>query len=245
MDPHLLPEIPRHVAIIMDGNGRWAKSRLLPRIEGHRAGAKTVRMVVEESRRAGIRYLTLFSFSTENWLRPQEEVSALMKLFEQYLEIELSKLVENDIRLRAVGDLERLPESVRSILDRVMQTTAGHQGMDLILAVSYGGRSELVHAVRAIARAIEQGRLSSDEITPETISGCLYAPDVPDPDLLIRTSSEHRISNFLLWQMAYTEFVVSELNWPEFSRDEFMRCLQEFAKRKRRFGRTGEQVGGE
>lgn len=229
----------------MDGNGRWAKSRLLPRIEGHRAGAKTVRMVVEESRRAGIRYLTLFSFSTENWLRPQEEVSALMKLFEQYLEIELSKLVENDIRLRAVGDLERLPESVRSILDRVMQTTAGHQGMDLILAVSYGGRSELVHAVRAIARAIEQGRLSSDEITPETISGCLYAPDVPDPDLLIRTSSEHRISNFLLWQMAYTEFVVSELNWPEFSRDEFMRCLQEFAKRKRRFGRTGEQVGGE
>ena len=227
----------------MDGNGRWATSRHLPRIEGHRAGAKTVRMVVEESRKIGVEYLTLFTFSSENWNRPADEVSALMKLLESHLRSELEKLIENGVRLRAIGDLSRLPASVRSMLLENASRSEDVKGMQLILAISYGGRDEIIHAARALVREAREGRIEEDNVTVESFSGHLYAPDVPDPELLIRTSGEMRISNFLLWQLAYSEIVVSPLLWPEFSRKEFERCLDEFSKRNRRFGLTGEQAG--
>ncbi len=239
-----LKVVPRHIAIIMDGNGRWAKRRFLPRIEGHRNGAKSVRAVVEECRRLGVRYLTLFAFSTENWRRPQEEVGGLMGLFVQYLEGELELLLKHDIRLRAMGDLARLPQAVREILERNEQRTKDLTGMELILAVSYGGRDELVQAVKKIGREIKAGEINPEDITEDSFSKALYLPDVPDPDLLIRTSDETRISNFLLWQLAYSEIVVSPVLWPDFSRDEFHRCLNVFAGRNRRFGLTQEQIKG-
>ncbi len=234
--------VPRHVAIIMDGNGRWARRRFLPRVEGHRNGAKTVRMVVEESRRLGIRYLTLFAFSTENWRRPEDEVSGLMSLFVHHLEKELDLLLQNGVRLRSMGDTSRLPPSVRDLLRRNEEKTAHLDGMDLILALSYGGRMELIHAAQKVCRAVQNGELSAEQIDERCISEALYLPDVPDPDLLIRSSGEMRISNFMLWQLAYSEIVVSEMLWPDFSRDEYHRCLQSFAGRSRRFGMTGDQV---
>lgn len=235
-------KLPKHVAIVMDGNGRWAKRRFLPRVEGHRAGAKSVRMVVEESRRLGIRYLTLFAFSTENWQRPGEEVSALMKLFAQYLESELELMLRHDVRLRAIGDLSRLPQPVRESLERNMARTASAQGMDLILAISYGGREELVNACRGIAQQVASGNLELAQISAEHVRAALYAPDIPDPDLLIRTSDEFRISNFLLWQLAYSEIVVTPVLWPDFDQNEYHRCLHNYAARERRFGLTDEQV---
>lgn len=229
----------------MDGNGRWAKKRLLPRVEGHRNGAKTVRMAVEECRRLGIRYLTLYTFSTENWGRPGAEVSALMKLFEHYLGSEIEALCKNNVRLRAIGELEKLPEGVRAALTRGMQDTVSNTGLDLILAVSYGSREELTRAVKEIARRAVAGELQPEEINQSLISASLYAPDVPDPDLLIRTSGECRVSNFLLWQLAYAEIVISPLLWPEFDKAELSRCLDEFSSRQRRFGLTGEQLQGD
>lgn len=234
--------LPRHVAVVMDGNGRWAKKRFLPRVEGHRAGVKSVRMIVEESRRLGIRYLTLFAFSTENWQRPRDEVSSLMKLFCQYLESELDLMLKNDIRLRAIGDLGRLPQEVQHSLQKNFERTKDMQGMDLILAVSYSGREEIVSAARRIAEQVRDGTLDAAAIDAQTISGNLYAPDIPDPDLLIRTSDENRISNFLLWQLAYSEIVVTPVLWPDFSKDEYLTCLREFAGRTRRFGLTDEQL---
>lgn len=234
--------LPSHVAVIMDGNGRWARSRLFPRVEGHRAGAKTVRMLVEESRRLGIRYLTLFSFSTENWLRPRDEVSALMRLFAQYLESERELLKKHQIRLRAIGDLERLPATLRDALTSCMDYTSTGTAMDLILALSYGGRDEIVRATKRLAAAVLYGELTPAQITCDSLRSYMDAPDVPDPDLLIRTSDENRISNFLLWQLAYSEIVVAKELWPEFSKEAFQRCLQEFACRKRRFGLTDEQL---
>jgi undecaprenyl diphosphate synthase len=226
----------------MDGNGRWAKQRLFPRIEGHRAGAKAVRMVVEESRRLGIRYLTLFSFSTENWLRPKDEVSALMRLFCQYVESERDLLLKHSIRLRAIGDRSRLPSDVRESLERVEAETMGGEEMQLLLALSYGGRDEITAAAKTLAARVQRNELTLEEITPEVFSSCLYAPDVPDPDLLIRTSDEFRISNFLLWQLAYSEIVVTKCFWPAFTKEEFQRCLDEYAGRRRRFGLTDEQI---
>lgn len=234
--------LPRHVAIIMDGNGRWAKSRFMPRVEGHRAGAKSVRMVVEESRKLGIRYVTLFAFSTENWHRPGEEVSSLMSLFLQYLESEVSLLLKNDIRLGAIGDLGRLPQKVRESLERCMEKTASCGSMDLILAISYGSRDEIVNAARLIAAEVKSGAVQPEEIDAAMFAGKLYAPSVPDPDLLIRTSDEFRISNFLLWQLAYAEIVVSPVLWPDFNAAEYTRCLREYAGRNRRFGLTEEQL---
>lgn len=235
-------KVPRHVAIIMDGNGRWARSRFLPRVEGHRNGAKTVRMVVEECRRLGVEYLTLFAFSTENWQRPAEEVNSLMFLFMQYLASEADKLAENGIRLRACGDLSKLSPKVRDALQAAERRTAEGTSMELILAISYGGREELVHAARAIAEKVQQGALNPSEITADVMRQHLYLPHVPDPDLLIRTSDENRISNFLLWQLAYAEIVVTPVLWPAFNEEEFYRCLREFSGRKRRFGLTEEQV---
>lgn len=226
----------------MDGNGRWAKRRFLPRVEGHRAGAKSVRMVVEESRRLGIRYLTLFAFSTENWQRPGDEVSALMRLFAQFLESELELMLRHDVRLRAIGDLSRLPEPVRESLERNMARTSAAKGMDLVLAISYGGREELVNACRGVAQQVASGSLEPGQISADHFRSALYAPDIPDPDLLIRTSDEFRISNFLLWQLAYSEIVVTPVLWPDFDHIEYQRCLQTYAGRERRFGLTEEQV---
>ncbi|MCO6429560.1 MAG: isoprenyl transferase [Deltaproteobacteria bacterium] len=236
------PALPRHIAIIMDGNGRWAKRRFLPRVEGHRQGAKAVRRVVEESVRLGIRYLTLFAFSTENWRRPSDEVSSLMKLFLMHLESEVDLLKEHSIRLRAIGDLERLPAPVASALERCMTATQEGTAMDLVLAISYGGREEIVSAARRIAAEVKSGALDIQSIDEVAFSTKLYAPDIPDPDLLIRTSDENRISNFLLWQLAYSEIVLSPVLWPDFSKEEYMRCLEEYARRERRFGLTREQM---
>jgi undecaprenyl diphosphate synthase len=227
--------------MIMDGNGRWAKERHLPRIEGHRAGAKTVRMAVEHCRRLGIRYLTLYTFSSENWNRPADEVSMLMRLFEQHLLSERELFQKNDIRLRAIGDRTKLPSSVQQVLKETEELTRSNSSLQLILAVSYGGRDEIVHAAKTLARKVSEGELTPDEIDGGVFQSALYAPDVPDPDLLIRTSDELRISNFLLWQLAYTEIVVTNLRWPEFGQDEFDRCLQVYAGRVRRFGLTDEQ----
>ena len=234
--------IPAHVAVIMDGNGRWARRQGLPRIEGHRAGARTVRMVVEQARRRGIKFLTLFAFSTENWQRPPDEVSLLMKLFIQYLEGELEELLKNGIRLRAMGDLRRLPGPVRELLERNIARTQHLQGLNLVLAVSYGGRDEIVRATAKLAEAARSGKLNPQQLTEENFREFLDAPDIPDPDLLIRTSDEMRISNFLLWQLAYSEIVVTPKLWPEFGEEEFSRCLEEYARRTRRFGKTDDQL---
>lgn len=235
-------KVPRHIAIIMDGNGRWARSRFLPRVEGHRNGAKTVRMVVEECRKLGVEYLTLFAFSTENWQRPADEVNSLMFLFMQYLASEADRLAENGIRLRAAGDLTKLSPKVRESLEAAELRTAEGKNMELILAISYGGREELVNAARTIAEKVQQGILDPSHITADVMRQHLYLPHVPDPDLLIRTSDENRISNFLLWQLAYAEIVVTPVFWPAFDREEFFRCLREFSGRKRRFGLTEEQI---
>lgn len=234
--------VPRHVAVIMDGNGRWAGSRGLPRIEGHRAGAKSVRRVVEECRRLGVRYLTLFSFSTENWQRSPEEVNALMKLFRRYLKSEVGTLNENGVRLRAIGDLARLPSGVREALDSATQATVENTGMDLVLAVSYGGREEIAHAARELAREALERKLEVSEIDEAAVQRHLWTADIPDPDLLIRTSGEMRISNFLLWQLAYAEIVISPLFWPDFNEAALRHCIEQYQTRERRFGMTTEQV---
>lgn len=234
--------IPKHVAIIMDGNGRWAKSRFMPRAEGHRNGAKAVRKIVEESRRSGIQYLTLFAFSTENWHRPEDEVGALMKLFLQYLESEVSLLLKNDIRLRSIGDLTRLPAAVRESLQRCEEKTLECKSMQLIIAISYGSRHEITSAVKAIAQDVADNKISPEQITEATVNQYLYTNDIPDPDLLIRTSDEFRISNFLLWQLAYSEIIVTPVLWPDFDEKQFQLCLEEFGQRRRRFGLTEEQI---
>lgn len=234
--------LPQHIAVIMDGNGRWAKQRGLVRIEGHKAGANAVRAMVEGCARRGIKYLTLFSFSTENWQRSRDEVSGLMKLFRRYLDSELSSLTENNVRLRAIGDIERLPFTVRDSLQRDIIRTQDNTGLNLVLAISYGGREEITQAARKLAEEVAQGNLRPDEINPERFSRALWSRDIPDPDLLIRTSGEMRISNFLLWQLAYAEMVVVPEYWPDVDDAILQRCLDEYACRERRFGLTSEQL---
>jgi undecaprenyl diphosphate synthase len=233
---------PRHVAVIMDGNGRWAKAQGQPRLEGHRAGAISVRKIVEESRRQGIRYLTLFSFSSENWGREPSEVDGLMSLFKQYLDSELEGLNKNGIRLRALGDIERLPKDVQDALNRDLNNTENNDGLDLILAVSYGSRDEIVSAAKKIALQVKTGEIDLEEIDKELFARNLWTHDIPDPDLLIRTSGEMRISNFLLYQLAYTEIIVAPELWPEFHEESFLRCLKEYASRERRYGLSSEQI---
>lgn len=234
--------LPRHIAVIMDGNGRWAAQRGLVRSEGHAAGAKSVRMIVEECRKLGVEYLTLYSFSTENWNRPPAEVEFLMKLFEHHLRGELELMTSNEIRLRVIGDLERLPESTRKTVAEVMAATAQFDKLNLTLAVSYGGREEILSAARRFADGVKDGKWEPQELNAQLFQNFLYAPELPDPDLLIRTSDETRISNFLLWQVAYSELVVTKVLWPDFDREEFYRCLTEFAGRERRFGLTKDQI---
>ncbi len=234
--------VPRHLAVIMDGNGRWAKQRKKPRVEGHRQGANSVRKIVEESCRLGIRYLTLFSFSTENWNRSSAEVGALMQLFERYLCSELEGLIKNDIRLRAIGDLEALPDKVNKPLATAIEKTKNNQRLDLILAVSYSGRAEIINAAKRIATLAQKGELAPSDIDAETISSNMWSAGIPDPDLMIRTSGEVRISNFLLWQLAYSEIIVTKEYWPDFDEESLRRCIKNYQGRERRFGLTSEQI---
>lgn len=228
--------IPRHVAIIMDGNGRWARERGLPRSEGHRAGAESVRRVVEACNEFGVKYLTLYAFSTENWCRPPTEVRALMTLLKQFLEQRAEDLHRYHIRLQAVGETERLPAAVRRKLQETIAATAAYRKGVLTLALSYGSRAELTRAARTLAEKVQQGRLRPDQITEESLAGCLYTAGMPDPDLIIRTANERRLSNFLLWQASYAEFWVTPVYWPDFGREQFLEALQDYSRRVRRFG---------
>ena len=231
-------KLPSHVAIIMDGNGRWAKKRLLNRIKGHEKGAEAVRTIVRACREIRIPNLTLYAFSTENWQRPQSEIVALMVLLKNFLESEQKEMLDNNIRLNAIGQTERLPQDVQQTLHKVMTVTSKNDGMLLNLALSYGGRDEIVKMVKEIAIKVKNSNIEPDSITPELISEHLYTSEIPDPDLLIRTSGEMRISNFLLWQIAYTEIYVTDTLWPDFAKDEFVRILIDYQHRKRRFGKV-------
>jgi undecaprenyl diphosphate synthase len=234
--------LPRHVAIIMDGNGRWAERRGMARLRGHRVGKDSVRAVVETSRELGIEYLSLYAFSTENWQRPTREVDGLMTLLRRYLASELDKMMKHEIRLRAVGNLRRLPRAVREALRSAVEATRHNTKMTVVLAVSYSGREEMAKAVRRIARKVERGELEPARITPSLIESHLDTAGIPDPDLLIRTSGEMRVSNFYLWQVAYSELYVTDTLWPDFREREYREALAYFQQRQRRFGRTGGQV---
>ena len=239
--PNLDPnKLPTHVAIIMDGNGRWAKQRLLNRIKGHEKGAETVRMVVRTCREIGISHLTLYAFSTENWQRSKVEIEALMALLKRFLRTELSELLENDIRLHAIGQIERLPEDVRRELSDVMRQTENNRSMTLHLALSYGGRAEILQMVQSIARSVLKGEIAPENISEALVADSLYTGGIPDPDLLIRTSGEMRISNFLLWQIAYTELYVTDILWPDFTREALVDILRSYQRRERRFGKVKE-----
>ena len=238
-------DLPTHIAIIMDGNGRWAAERSLPRIAGHRAGADAVRTIVEDCARLKIPYLTLFAFSTENWKRPQDEVGGLMVLLDQYLKKELKTLMKNNVRLSTIGRIEDLPANVQETLNDVVQMSTGNDGLTLTIALSYSGRDDILEAARRIAKAVKKGEISPDAIGAELFSDFLYTKDLPDPDLLIRTSGELRISNFLLWQVAYTELYVTDKLWPEFSSEDFKKAIETFRSRERRFGMTSEQLKGD
>ena len=228
--------LPRHVAVIMDGNGRWAKSRHLPRIEGHRRGADSAREIIRTAGELGIKYLTLYAFSAENWNRPKDEVDALMKYLVHYLKSETKELNKNNVRLEVIGQIHRLPENVQEHLQKSIATLAKNNGLTLIMALSYSSRIEIVEAARQIAEKVKSGRLEPDDITEEVISQHLWTRNIPDPDLLIRTSGEMRVSNFLLWQISYSELVVTPTFWPDFRRPQFYAALEEYAKRHRRFG---------
>ena len=234
--------LPRHVAIIMDGNGRWAEARGLPRNRGHLAGVESVKEVVRSVHDLGLEYLTLYAFSSENWNRPDAEVSELMRLLEVYLEDNLEEAQERGVRLRVMGQLERLPEATRAAVDRAVETTRGNRNGDLIFALSYGGRAEIVDAARRLIRSAEEGVVDPDLLDEKTFAAHLYLPDVPDPDLLVRTGNECRISNFLLWQVAYTEIYTTPVMWPDFRREHLEAAIREFQSRERRFGMTSAQV---
>ncbi|MBN2361257.1 MAG: isoprenyl transferase [Deltaproteobacteria bacterium] len=236
------PPIPTHVAIIMDGNGRWARARGLPRLAGHHEGAKAVRRTVTYAREIGVRYLTLYSFSSENWSRPAPEITGLMNLLHEYLNRELRTMLDNGIRLHTIGAVERLPDFVRRLLDDVREQTADLDDMTLTLALSYGGRDELVRAVRGVAREVAQGKLDLEAVDAAAVERHLDTVGLPDPDLLIRTSGESRISNFLLWQIAYSELCLVPTLWPDFDEQTFHDAIVEFQARERRFGKTSDQV---
>jgi undecaprenyl diphosphate synthase len=238
LDPNRLPV---HVAVIMDGNGRWAKKRQLNRVKGHEAGTKAVRAVVETSRELGIRWLTLYAFSEENWSRSDSEISALMRLLRRFIEDELPEMMRRGIRLQTIGRTEKLPEKTRKVLYEAMAQTRLNREMVLTLALSYGGQQEITDAVRKIAEKVERGELASAQITGELITEHLYTAGMPEPDLLIRTSGEYRISNFLLWQMAYAEIFITETLWPDFRKEDYVSALVEFQKRERRFGKASDR----
>lgn len=227
---------PRHIAIIMDGNGRWAKERGLPRLKGHAQGAATVRAVTEECVTQGVEFLTLYAFSTENWRRPGDEVKGLWVLLEHFLAQELPTMMKNGVRLRTIGRTEELPESTQKKLAETIEVTAGNQATTLILALNYSSRTEITDAVRSLCHDVAAGQLNPDSVTSEMIQARLYTAEYPDPDLLIRTSGEMRLSNFMLWQLSYTEFYISPKLWPDFGKQDLRQAIAEFHKRERRFG---------
>ncbi|GAM11396.1 isoprenyl transferase [Geobacter sp. OR-1] len=234
--------LPRHLAIIMDGNGRWAKQRMLQRIVGHQKGVETVRMIVEECSKVGIAYLTLFAFSSENWLRPKTEVQALMALLKKYIRSEVPRMMQNNVRFAVIGNRHELPQGVNKEIDEAIATTSGNSGMQLTLALSYGSRREILGAVSRIAADATAGKIDPSNLDEKLFAGYLYTDGIPDPDLLIRTSGEMRISNFLLWQLAYTELYFTDVNWPDFDSLQLYKALKDYQDRERRFGLTSEQL---
>ncbi len=237
--------LPKHLAIIMDGNGRWAKQRSLPRLAGHREGVRSVREITRICGEIGIQHLTLFTFSTENWSRPKSEVSALMTLLLRTIEGEVEKLHKNNVKLSSIGDLSALPDKARKGIMNGIQLTRNNSGLNLILALNYGSRQEIMHAVKSIGENIQSGDISAEEINDDLFSQHLYTADIPDPDLLIRTGGEFRMSNFLLWQAAYTELYTSPVYWPDFREKELLEALHSYQGRERRFGLTSEQIAGQ
>jgi undecaprenyl diphosphate synthase len=241
--PKIDPEkLPRHIAVIMDGNGRWAQQRSLPRIAGHRAGVEAVRQTVETCRELGVPVLTLYAFSRENWQRPKWEVKALMGLLSHYLRSEIKKLKQNDIALRAIGNLDQLPDKVRELLARAEEQTAVCRAMVLNLALSYSGRSEIIRAVRNLVQDVRQGKVEAEGIDEVLFEKYLYTQGLPDPDLLIRTSGEYRLSDFLIYQLAYAEIYVTKTLWPDFRKKDLVAAISEYQNRERRFGLTGDQI---
>ncbi len=239
MDRSGICPMPVHVGIIMDGNGRWARSRRLKRIEGHKAAETSIRETVRYCGEAGIGYLTLYAFSTENWKRPKSEVAFIMALLKRFIRRNIDELDGNGVRLRAIGRLHDLPKGPLEVLRGAMERTVSNDGLNLILALSYGGRAELVDAARKIAGKAARGEILPEDIDESTISGHLYLPDVPDPDMIIRTSGERRLSNFLLWQSAYSELYFTEVLWPDFRKEHLHRAIEDYGRRKRRFGGIG------
>lgn len=235
-------QIPVHIAIIMDGNGRWARKRGLPRVAGHKKGVETVKDIVKACVQLGVKYLTLYTFSTENWKRPKDEVSTLMRLLVRTLRKEVAELNENNVKLMTIGDVQALPTEVQKELHDSIEKTKKNDKMTLNLALSYSGRWELLHAIKKIAELTKKNELGIGEISEECVSNFLNTKNIPDPDLLIRTSGEFRVSNFLLWQIAYTEFFISDIYWPEFKRKNLYDAVKDFQKRERRFGKVSEQL---
>ena len=242
LPPIALDRMPRHVGIIMDGNGRWAKQRMMPRVYGHKIGVESVRKVVKAAGEWGVEVLTLYAFSDENWGRPEDEVGVIMNLLDSYIRGERDELNRNNVRFRTVGDLSRLRPATRDLIVESTHLLANNTGLILNVALSYGGRMEIMRACRALAQSVAKGDMTADEITPEMISARLDTAGLPDPDLIIRTSGEQRVSNFLLWQAAYAELFFTPVMWPDFNRDELAKALVWFDERERRFGLTGSQI---
>jgi len=234
--------LPKHIAIIMDGNGRWASKRKLPRVAGHQEGINSVREIVKLSGEIGIKYLTLYTFSKENWQRPIIEVNALMKLLSRTIKKEINELDRNNVRLQIIGNISEIPKTTREDLLKGVEKTKNNTGLTLILALSYGSREEILNAVKQIAKEVEMGKYSSEDICEKTIINKLYTKNIPDPDLVIRTSGEFRISNFLLWQSAYSEYYITSVYWPEFRKEEYLKAIGNYLNRERRFGKTSEQI---
>ena len=233
---------PEHVAIIMDGNGRWAKKRNLPRFLGHREGMKRVKEIVESSKEFGVKILTLFAFSTENWKRPKEEISFLFNLLKEYIKKEVKNLKKNSIKLKFIGDLSKFDEEIINLLNKSMKETEDCKDLILNIALNYGGRYDIIQAVKKLTKNVRENIIEIDEINDELFSNYLYTKGIKDPDLLIRTSGEYRISNFLLWQIAYSELYITETFWPDFDKNEYKKALDDYAKRERRFGKISEQI---
>ena len=234
--------LPEHVAIIMDGNGRWAKKQGLARVFGHQKGVETVHEITTAAAELGLKYLTLYTFSTENWNRPKEEVDAIMTLLVDTIAKERPTLMKNNVRLLTIGDTNRLPDEARKKYLQLIDDTAGNTGLSLVLALSYSSRWEITEAMKRIAHKVESGEMKADDITEQTLTDNMTTACIPDPDLLIRTSGEYRISNFLLWQLAYSEMYFTDCYWPEFTREESYKALVDYAQRERRFGKTSEQI---